>query len=48
MTDDEVEEKFRSLARGEMDPQRQGEVLRRVWALESESDLPSLLRLFGS
>jgi 2-methylcitrate dehydratase len=47
MTDDEVEAKFRSLAAGEMDPQRQVEVLRRLWALETEADLHSLLALFG-
>jgi 2-methylcitrate dehydratase len=47
MTDDEVEDKFRRMASGEMSPQRQVEVLRRLWELEAESDLRSLLALFG-
>jgi len=47
MTDDEVERKFRRLAEGELAPDRQAEVLRRLWALETETDLPSLLALFG-
>jgi 2-methylcitrate dehydratase len=47
MTDDEVESKFRRLADGELAPDRQAEVLRRLWALEVETDLPSLLALFG-
>jgi 2-methylcitrate dehydratase len=46
MTDEEVEEKFRRLAAGEMSPGRQAEVLRRLWALEAEKDLRSLLSLF--
>jgi len=46
MTDDEVEDKFRRLADGEMAPDRQAEVLRRVWALEAETDLGSLVALF--
>jgi hypothetical protein len=46
MTDEEVEEKFRRLAAGEMSPQRQAEVLGRLWALEAEEDLGSLLSLF--
>jgi 2-methylcitrate dehydratase len=46
MTDDEVEDKFRRLADGEMTPHRQVEVLRRLWALEAEVDLGSLLSLF--
>jgi 2-methylcitrate dehydratase len=46
MTDDEVEEKFRRLAEGEMPPDRQAEVLRRLWSLEAETDLGSLLALF--
>ncbi len=46
MTDDEVEEKFRRLADGEMSPERQSEVLRRLWALETEADLAPLLALF--
>jgi len=47
MSDDEIEDKFRRLASGEMSPQRQAELLRRLWALEAESDLSSLLALFG-
>jgi 2-methylcitrate dehydratase len=46
MTDDEVENKFRRLADGELAPERQAEALRRLWALEVESDLRSLLALF--
>ena len=46
MTDDEVESKFRRLADGELAPDRQAEMLRRLWALEVEADLPSLLALF--
>jgi 2-methylcitrate dehydratase len=46
MTDDEVEEKFRRLAEGEMPLDRQAEVLRRLWSLEAEPDLGSLLALF--
>jgi 2-methylcitrate dehydratase len=46
MTDDEVEDKFRRLADGEMAPERQAELLRRVWALEAETDVGSLLALF--
>jgi 2-methylcitrate dehydratase PrpD len=45
MTDDEVEEKFRRLAEGELPPQRQSEVLRRLWALETEANLGPLLAL---
>ncbi len=45
MTDDEVEEKFRRLAAAEMPPQRQAEVLRRLWALEAAADLAPLLAL---
>jgi 2-methylcitrate dehydratase len=48
MTNDEVERKFSSLADGELAPERQAEVLRRLWALEAETDLTSLLALFGS
>jgi len=47
MTDDEVERKFRRLAEGEMPPDRQAEVLRRLWSLEAETDLGSLLALFS-
>jgi 2-methylcitrate dehydratase len=46
MSDGEVENKFRRLADGEMAPDRQAEVLRRLWALEAEADLRSLLALF--
>jgi hypothetical protein len=46
MTDEEVEAKFGRLAEGELPPQRQSEVLGRLWALESETDLGSLLALF--
>jgi 2-methylcitrate dehydratase len=46
MTDDEVAEKFRRLADGEMPPDRQQELLRRLWALEAEMNLKSLLALF--
>jgi 2-methylcitrate dehydratase len=46
MTDDEVENKFRRLADGELAPDRQAEALRRLWALEVEADLRSLLALF--
>jgi 2-methylcitrate dehydratase len=46
MTDEEVEEKFRRLADGELSSQRQAEVLCRLWALEDEVDLGSLLALF--
>jgi 2-methylcitrate dehydratase len=46
MTDDEVEKKFRRLAEREMPPRRQAEVLRRLWSLEAEADLGSLLALF--
>ncbi len=46
MTDEEVEEKFRRLADGEMPPQQQAEALRRLWALEAEEDLGALLALF--
>jgi hypothetical protein len=45
MTDDEVEEKFGRLANGEMSPERQSEVLGRLWALETEADLTPLLAL---
>jgi 2-methylcitrate dehydratase len=46
MTDEEVEAKFGRLAEGELPPQRQSEVLRRLWALETEADPSSLLALF--
>jgi len=46
MTDDEVEGKFRRQADGEMAPDRQAEVLRRLWELEADTDLGSLLALF--
>jgi 2-methylcitrate dehydratase len=46
MTDDEVEEKFRRLAEREMPLRRQAEVLRRLWSLEAEADLGSLMALF--
>jgi 2-methylcitrate dehydratase len=46
MTDEDVEEKFKRLADGEMSPDRQAEVLRRLWALEAEADLGSLLARF--
>jgi len=46
MTDGEVEDKFSRLADGEMAPARQVEVLRRLWELETETDLGSLLALF--
>jgi 2-methylcitrate dehydratase len=46
MTDDEVTEKFRRLADGEMPLHRQEELVRRLWALEVEPDLESLLALF--
>jgi len=48
MSDDEVESKFRGLAAGELPPDRQAEVLGRLWALEAETDLRSLLALFRS
>ena len=47
MTDEEVEEKFRRLAAGEMALPQQAEVLRRAWALEAEADLGPLLAPFG-
>jgi 2-methylcitrate dehydratase len=46
MTDEEVEDKFRRLTDGKIAPGRQAEALRRLWALEVESDLRSLLALF--
>jgi hypothetical protein len=46
MTDREREEKFEHLAEGEMHPRRREEVLERLWALEAETDLGSLLALF--
>jgi 2-methylcitrate dehydratase len=46
MTDEEVEEKFGRLAAGEMPLSQQAEVLRRVWALETEADLGPLLAQF--
>jgi 2-methylcitrate dehydratase PrpD len=46
MTDDEVEKKFRRLAEREIPPRQQAEVLRRLWSLEAEADLRSLLALF--
>jgi 2-methylcitrate dehydratase len=46
MPDDEVEEKFRRLADGELPSQRQSELLHRLWALETETDLAPLLALF--
>jgi 2-methylcitrate dehydratase len=47
MTDSEVEEKFQRLAEGQIPPERQEEVLRRLWALEAETHLGALLALFG-
>jgi hypothetical protein len=47
MTDGELEEKFERLADGEMPAGRQAEVLERLWSLETETDLASLLALFA-
>lgn len=47
MTDAELEGKFERLARGKISARRQEKVLGRLWALEAESDLGSLLALFG-
>ena len=46
MTDEEVAAKFGRRAEGELPPQRQSAVLRRLWALETEANLGSLLALF--
>ena len=46
MSDQEVEEKFARLAEGELPPERQSEVLHRLWALEKEVNLAPLLALF--
>jgi 2-methylcitrate dehydratase len=46
MSDEEVEEKFRRLSDEELPHQRQSEVLRRLWALETEKGLAPLLALF--
>jgi 2-methylcitrate dehydratase len=47
MTDAELEGKFERLADGKISAGRQAEVLERLWDLEAESDLGSLLALFG-
>jgi 2-methylcitrate dehydratase len=46
MTDEDLEAKFGRLAEGEMSPERQAEVLRRLWSLETEADLGTLMALF--
>jgi 2-methylcitrate dehydratase len=45
MSDEEVEQKFRRLAEAELSPERQSEVLGRLWSLEKERDLTRLLAL---
>ena len=43
LTDDELEQKFRGLAAGRLDKDRQDELLGRVWRLDELDEIASIL-----
>ena len=45
MTDAEVEQKFRSLAKDLLSPDQTDELLARLWKLEEVEDISEVLRL---
>ena len=45
MTDAEVEQKFRSLARDLLSPDQTDELLAQLWSLEQVEDIGQILRL---
>jgi hypothetical protein len=47
MSDKEVEQKFRNLSRGVLDPPRVDEILDQIWNLEGLKDLGKFVEMFA-